>query len=143
MLREASLFECHGWVRLKRGACSRTRSKAGRTHNNTPIKYTSYNRRTRARRLWQWDAPSVQGRIAGVVGEVEAGHGEGRRSSRAPGQAEEAIPVDCSCGFRLETSRYSMGDCGDAVMLLLWWSCEAVCSGCLYVWTSILGRAAA
>jgi hypothetical protein len=59
------------------------------TYHNAAFKYASYNSRTRARRLWQWYASCMQSRIAGVVGEVEAGHIE--TSSRALGQVDWAI----------------------------------------------------
>jgi hypothetical protein len=61
---------------LARGATLATDIEARCTHHNASIKYTSNNRRTRARRFGKWHASRMQSRIASVIGEVEAGHVE-------------------------------------------------------------------
>jgi len=58
--------------------------KLSSTYDNTPFEYASHNRSTRTRRLWQWHTSCVQGRIAGMVGEVESRHDDA--SSTALGQ---------------------------------------------------------
>jgi hypothetical protein len=44
-------------------------------NHHTAVKQAAHNGRSGARRLWEWDTLGVEGRIAVVVGEVEAAHG--------------------------------------------------------------------
>lgn len=44
------------------------------THHHTAIEYASNNGCSSTGGLWQGDSSGVEGRIAVVVGEVEAGH---------------------------------------------------------------------
>lgn len=53
-----------------------------RTHHNTTIKYASHNGRSGTGRLWERHSSGMEGRIAVVVGEVEAWHGS-KRSPRS------------------------------------------------------------
>lgn len=52
--------------------------RMGNTHHNTAIKYASNNGCSSTGRLWERHSSSMEGRIAVVVGEVEARHGSQR-----------------------------------------------------------------